>query len=225
MKLLYAIVRTLNILAVVAVVLIGIGAWLLGSERGSAALARFAENRVVPGLSLEGVRGTVLGGLSLDRLRLDLDGGQSLDARDLAVSFDALSLLTAALVVERVVVREAQFIAPAGGVAIELPVAVVVQQGHVSRFRLVAGERETVLTDTRFSLRLVEGRLEVDRAGSGAAAFETLGAGAVRRARGDDARHDGPRLRVDLTAVDPAVCVPGSLDARCGEHNHLPVPA
>jgi translocation and assembly module TamB len=181
MKWLRRLIRLINILAAIAVVAIGVGAWLLSSEAGSAWLVRFVERRAQPAVSIASVDGTILGRLRLGGLRVGVPGA-SVTADRVEVSFDALSLLTGAVIIDDLVIDHASYEAqpdaePARSSGSVLPVAVVVRRARVAELDVATGGRQWVLTGTRLSLSLVGSRLKIDRIATQAEQFDVSGQG------------------------------------------------
>lgn len=185
MKWLRRLVRLINILAAIAVVAIGVGAWLLSSETGSAWLVRFIERRAQPAVSIASVDGTLVGELRLGGLRIDLPG-RSVTADRVGVSFDALSLLTGSVIIDDLVVDHVSYETQpnadqaAGQTRSDgsvLPLAVIVRRARVGELDASIGDRRLVLTGTRLSLSLVGNRLKIDRIATQSESFDVSGQG------------------------------------------------
>lgn len=178
-------VRLINIVAVIAVIAIGVGAWLTNSEKGTAWLIGVVERRAQPALTIANVDGTLLGGLTLGGVRVSLPG-RTLSADRVAMSFDPLSLLTGAIILTDLSVDHATYRqsadqadgpASSGTARSSLPVNVVVRRGRVGKLDVVTGTGTTEFATTEFSMSLVRGRLRVGRLSTNAQGFDVKGNG------------------------------------------------
>lgn len=186
MKWLRYIVISVNVLAAVVLLAIGAGAFLIGSEAGTAWLVERAR-RVLPELTIGAVSGTLAGQLRLDDVVLTIEDDR-VAVDSLELSLDLGRLLARAVVIESLHIGPARVSYTAGETGSteppEPPFAIVVEAAELERIEVsVSGETYTV-EGTRLAGSWVGSALEIER-------FET-------RIEGVDVRVTG---RVELAAA------------------------
>ena len=229
MRWLRVLIRLINVAAAIAVVAIGIGAWLLSSEKGTAWVVGLVERRAQPALAIASVDGTLTGGLELGGVSVKLPG-RTLSADRVAMFFNPLSLLTGAIVVADLTVDHVSFrqaegqTAGSGAGDLHLPVDVVVRRGRIGTLEMTTGGQTTTFKQTEFSLSLVRGRLRINRLSTNARGFNVTGRGTLLIAAPYRLTAQvGWSKRIDAKAWSGTVRLDGT-PAKLGVHQELTSP-
>ena len=152
--------------AVVVVALAGVAAvlWVAGTDGGTAWLMR----RLLagaPSISIERVRGSLLGGLRLEGVRLRTPRDE-LDIDSLDLDWNAAALLTGVLAFEHADAAQATYrrvpgVTALGGRAPELPWPLRIDEGSVATLSITVSERTLVFRSTTFAGAYGDRRLEL----------------------------------------------------------------
>ncbi|HSC16297.1 MAG TPA: hypothetical protein VLI71_14330, partial [Gammaproteobacteria bacterium] len=152
--------------AVVVLALAGVAGvlWVAGTDGGTAWLMR----RLLagaPSISIERVRGSLLGGLRLEGVRLRTPRDE-LDIDSLDLDWNAAALLAGVLAFEhadagRAIYRRVPDVTAPGGQAPELPWPLRVDEGSVATLSITVLERTLVFRSTTFAGAYGDRRLEL----------------------------------------------------------------
>jgi translocation and assembly module TamB len=218
----------LVVLAVSLVALAGSAAvlWAIGTESGASWLVQRLD-AAVPPLSIERVRGSLLGDLRLEAVRLRA-ARDELDIDVLELDWSASALLTGVLAFERAaatnaVYRRVPSDAPAGGGPPELPWPLRIDDGSVDELSITVAGTTLVFNATTFEGTYGGGRLTLTDV-AGAFGDAMLGADATFELREGieldvAGRWSGPlagvaaRGSVELAGAWPALAVRHQLEA------------
>ena len=181
MRLLRYIVIGVNVLAALAVLAIGAGAWLVSSEAGTAWLVGFVERRVAV-LSIGSSSGTLAGELRLSRIEVHL-GNDEVDIDELRFSLDLGQLLARAVVLDdlrlgAVSVRHRAGAAARPGAGLDLPVAIVVRDAQLQSLDLaIEGSAARRFERTQFAGSLIGSTLQIERVETAVEGVDLSGSG------------------------------------------------
>jgi translocation and assembly module TamB len=138
--------------------------WAIGTENGANWLVQRLE-AAAPPLSIERVRGSLLGGLRLEAVRLRT-ARDELDIDVLELDWNAPALLTGALAFERAAATDARYRrapsdAPGGGGPPQLPWPLRIDDGSVDELSITVAGTTLVFTGTTFAGVYGGGRLSL----------------------------------------------------------------
>lgn len=168
MRWLRYLVRGINIIAAILLVAIGVTAWMLASESGTAWLVATIAKRVAPTLSIGAISGTLLDELRLERIEYR-SAGNDIDCAELVASFDLFRVLSGGLVIDDLHLtavryrRTGAIPAARGEASASAPLALIVRNGVIDGIALETPENDLRFGRFAFAGRWIEDELLLER--------------------------------------------------------------
>jgi translocation and assembly module TamB len=152
--------------AVACLVSLPAGLWWLGTDRGTAWLIGFVEERAGPRFAVGGVEGGLWGRVTLRDVRLAL-GSDEVRVDEASVELDFSTLVAGTLGVDDLRIEAASYrrgppTASGAGPGFALPLRIAVRQGSITRLTLAVGERPLEFEAIRLSGAMQGNRLEIE---------------------------------------------------------------
>lgn len=194
MKTIRYIVIALNVFVVLLLGAVGVVAWAVGTESGTAWIVERIVSRAQPTLEIESVAGTLFGQLELGGIRYR-GPADDVTVDHLAVAIDLFAILRNRLVIEDLAVSDVRYrggARPATGAdtaaaGAEIDFDIVIENAVVSRIVIDRGEAPVTLERTTLAGSYAGGRVHVIRLETRYEGFALSGQGDVRVAGEIDA--------------------------------------